>query len=164
MAGRFTTGARLCWPRRLIALLGNLVTRETYANILSQALRYHAAPTPPLLLADGVAGLTHAAVFGPTYRSYAWTAPLGPQPCGGLRPAVSARPERGKRLEPSDPLMQPIQLLLALRALVQVLPRDRDPRLTPRLAQCEQGVHGEVSHGATSSPSQRRSRVCARAN
>ena len=58
--------------------LGDLVTRETYANILSQALRYHTASTPPLLLAEGVAGLTHAAVFGPTYRSYAWTAPLGP--------------------------------------------------------------------------------------
>src|SRR5262249_17195105 len=58
--------------------LGDLVTRETYANILSQALRYHTAPTPPLLLAEGVAGLTHAAVFAPTYRSYAWTAPIGP--------------------------------------------------------------------------------------
>ena len=57
--------------------LGDLVTRETYRSILSEALRYHTAPTPPLLLAEGVVGLTHAAVFGPTYRSYSWTAPLG---------------------------------------------------------------------------------------
>ncbi|TMK70999.1 MAG: FtsX-like permease family protein [Actinobacteria bacterium] len=58
--------------------LGDLITRETYASILSEALRYHTAPTPPLLLAEGVDGLTHADVFGSTYRSYAWTAPLGP--------------------------------------------------------------------------------------
>src|SRR5438105_9440197 len=58
--------------------LGDLVTRETYASILSSSLRYHTAATAPLLLAEGVAGLTAADVFGPTYRSYAWTAPLGP--------------------------------------------------------------------------------------
>ena len=58
--------------------LGDLVTRETYASIISSSLRYHTAATPPLLLAEGVAGLTAADVFGPTYRSYAWTAPLGP--------------------------------------------------------------------------------------
>jgi hypothetical protein len=57
--------------------LGDLVTRETYASILSSSLRYHTAATPPLLLADGVAGLAAAEVFAPTYRSYAWTAPLG---------------------------------------------------------------------------------------
>src|SRR5262249_516176 len=55
-----------------------LVTRQAYANILSQALRSPTAATPPLLLAEGVDGLTRAAVFAPTYRSYAWTAPLGP--------------------------------------------------------------------------------------
>jgi len=58
--------------------LGDLVTRETYASILSSSLRYHTAATPPLLLAGDVAGLTSADVFAPTYRSYAWTAPLAP--------------------------------------------------------------------------------------
>jgi hypothetical protein len=57
--------------------LGDLVTRETYASVLSSALRYHTAATPPFLLAEGVGGLATAEVFAPTYRSYAWTAPLG---------------------------------------------------------------------------------------
>ena len=57
--------------------LGDLITRETYASILSSSLRYHTAATPPLLLAEGVAGLASADVLAPTYRSYAWTAPLG---------------------------------------------------------------------------------------
>src|SRR5262249_7235412 len=37
--------------------LGNLITRETYASVLSSALLYHTAPTPPLLLANGVRDL-----------------------------------------------------------------------------------------------------------
>ncbi|TML72720.1 MAG: ABC transporter permease [Actinobacteria bacterium] len=57
--------------------LGNLITRETYRSVLSSSLRYHTAATPPLLLAEGVRGLARAAVFGPTYRSYVWTVPLG---------------------------------------------------------------------------------------
>ena len=57
--------------------LGDLITRETYKSVLSSALLYHTAATPPLLLAEGIAGLTSAEVFAPTYRSYAWTAPLG---------------------------------------------------------------------------------------
>ncbi len=58
--------------------LGQLVTRETYAGVLSSSLRYHTASTPPLLLAEGVTGLASAPVLAPTYRSYAWTAPLEP--------------------------------------------------------------------------------------
>ena len=58
--------------------LGNLITRETYASILSSALLYHTAATPPLLLAEGVAPLARAPVFVPTYRSYSWAAPLRP--------------------------------------------------------------------------------------
>ena len=57
---------------------GNLITRETYASVLSSALLYHTAPTPPLLLADGVRGLARVGVFVPTYRSYTWAAPLRP--------------------------------------------------------------------------------------
>src|SRR5256886_7521055 len=58
--------------------LGDLVTRETYASVLSSSLLYHTAATPPLLLAEGIAGLASAEVFAPTFRSYAWTSPLGP--------------------------------------------------------------------------------------
>src|SRR6266545_3247738 len=57
---------------------GNLITRETYASVLSSALRYHTAATPPLLLANGVKGLATADVFAPSYRSYTWTAPIDP--------------------------------------------------------------------------------------
>jgi hypothetical protein len=58
--------------------LGALITRETYAGILSSSLRYHTAATPPLLLAEGVEGLATVPDFEPTYRSYTWTLPLAP--------------------------------------------------------------------------------------
>jgi hypothetical protein len=57
---------------------GNLITRETYASVLSSALLYHTAPTPPLFLADGVRALAHVETLVPTYRSYTWAAPLQP--------------------------------------------------------------------------------------
>jgi FtsX-like permease family len=63
--------------------LGDLVTRETYAGVLSSSLRYHTAATPPLLLADGVQRLATVPAFQPTYRSYTWTLPLAP---GRLHP------------------------------------------------------------------------------
>src|SRR5205807_7623351 len=56
--------------------LGELVTRETYAGVLSSSLRYHTAATPPLLLAEGVGRLATVPAFAPTYRSYTWTLPL----------------------------------------------------------------------------------------
>jgi hypothetical protein len=58
--------------------LGDLVTRETYASVLSSALRYHTAATPPVLLAEGVDGLASSEFLAPTYRSYTWTAPIDP--------------------------------------------------------------------------------------
>jgi len=57
---------------------GNLITRETYASVLSSALLYHTAPTPPLFLADGVRALARVETLVPTYRSYTWAAPLRP--------------------------------------------------------------------------------------
>jgi FtsX-like permease family len=63
--------------------LGDLVTRETYAGVLSSSLRYHTAATPPLLLAEGVERLATVPAFEPTYRSYTWTLPLSP---GRLHP------------------------------------------------------------------------------
>ncbi len=59
--------------------LGDLVTRETYAGVLSSSLLYHSAATPPLLLADGVRDLAGVPAFEPTYRSYSWTVPLAPR-------------------------------------------------------------------------------------
>jgi FtsX-like permease family len=58
--------------------LGDLITRETYAGVLSSSLRYHTAATPPLLLAEGVRGLATVPALAPTYRSYSWTLPLAP--------------------------------------------------------------------------------------
>jgi hypothetical protein len=63
--------------------LGDLITRETYAGVLSSSLRYHTAATPPLLLAEGVERLATVPAFEPTYRSYTWTLPLAP---GHLHP------------------------------------------------------------------------------
>jgi ABC-type antimicrobial peptide transport system permease subunit len=57
---------------------GNLISRETYASVLSSALLYHTAPTPPLLLANGVEPLARIETFVPTFRSYTWAAPLRP--------------------------------------------------------------------------------------
>jgi hypothetical protein len=57
---------------------GNLITRETYASVLSSALLYHTAPTPPLFLAEGVRALARVESLVPTYRSYTWAAPLQP--------------------------------------------------------------------------------------
>jgi FtsX-like permease family len=58
--------------------LGDLITRETYASVLSSALRYHTAATPPLLLAEGVEGLAANEFFAPTFRAYSWAAPIDP--------------------------------------------------------------------------------------
>jgi hypothetical protein len=63
--------------------LGDLITRETYASVLSSALRYHTAATPPLLLAEGVEGLASNEFFAPTFRAYSWAAPIDP---GGVHP------------------------------------------------------------------------------
>jgi hypothetical protein len=57
---------------------GTLITRETYASVLSSALLYHTAATPPFLLANGVDGLARVSVFVPNFRSYTWAAPLRP--------------------------------------------------------------------------------------
>jgi hypothetical protein len=57
---------------------GKLISRETYASVLSSALLYHTAATPPFLLANGVDGLARVGTFVPTYRFYTWAAPLHP--------------------------------------------------------------------------------------
>ena len=57
---------------------GKLISRETYASVLSSALLYHTAATPPFLLANGVDGLARVGLFVSTYRFYSWAAPLHP--------------------------------------------------------------------------------------
>ena len=46
----------------------------------------------------------------------------------------------------------------------QMLPGRGVAGLAARLPQAHQGIHGQMRHAATSSPSQRRSRTCARAS
>jgi FtsX-like permease family len=58
--------------------LGDLITRETYASVLSSSLLYHTAATPPLLLAEGVDALASNEFFAPTFRAYSWAAPIDP--------------------------------------------------------------------------------------
>ena len=58
--------------------LGDLITRETYASVLSSALRYHTAATPPLLLAERVEALASNEFFAPTFRACSWAAPIEP--------------------------------------------------------------------------------------
>ena len=83
---------------------------------------------------------------------------LRPDPGAGLGPAVAGGPERGQRLEPRHPLVQPLELGPAGRAGFQMLAGRGVARLGARLAQAQQGLHGQVRHASTSSPSQRRSR------
>jgi hypothetical protein len=48
------------------------------APALQESGRYHRPAPPPLVVAEGVAGLSASPQLERTYRSYAWTWPLGP--------------------------------------------------------------------------------------
>jgi hypothetical protein len=45
----------------------------------AEATRYHTAPAPPFLVAQGVAGLARAAALDGLYRSYVWALPIAPR-------------------------------------------------------------------------------------
>ena len=100
--------------------------------------------------------------------------PTDPAPGGARRsartrrghrgPAIPGRPERRQRLEPGHPLVQPLELGPAGGAALQVLPGRRIARLEPGLAEAQQCFHRQMGHAPTPSPSQRRSRWCARAS
>ena len=89
---------------------------------------------------------------------------LGAVARGHLRPLVAGRTERRQRLEPRGTLVQPLELIPAGSAALQVLPGRRVSRLGAALAQPHQRLECQVCHKATSSPSHRRSRTCARAS
>ena len=60
--------------------------------------------------------------------------------------------------------MQPLQFRAARGTLLQMLSGGHVARLQPWLPQREQRVDRQMIHASTSSPSQRRSLVCARAS
>ena len=66
---------------RLVSALpfGNVLTRETANALIRQALAYHVPPTPPFLLAEGVAPTADLPAMDFQYRSLAWVAPVDPQ-------------------------------------------------------------------------------------
>jgi hypothetical protein len=56
---------------------GSFVDPSAYEPRIAAALAYHQPPQPPLLVAEGVAGLAADEDLADIYRSYAWTVPLG---------------------------------------------------------------------------------------
>ncbi|MGZ4389289.1 MAG: hypothetical protein ACXVZL_07900 [Gaiellaceae bacterium] len=52
-------------------------------SVLTTSLRYHTPPLPPLVLAEGVDGLSRTPVLSTFYRSYAWLVPVAP---GSIHP------------------------------------------------------------------------------
>jgi hypothetical protein len=63
---------------RTATLFGDAVPAETLRQSASVrfAVRYHRPPPPPLVLANGVAGLDRSALLQGSYRSYGWVVPL----------------------------------------------------------------------------------------
>jgi len=57
---------------------GNLLTRESASAIVRAAVAYHAPPSPPFLLAEGVNGAAVLPALDFQYRSYAWAAGVYP--------------------------------------------------------------------------------------
>ena len=55
----------------------NEQSRATLSPSYLDAARYHRPEPPPLVLAEGVAGLASSSMLDAVYRSYAWVAPLG---------------------------------------------------------------------------------------
>jgi hypothetical protein len=59
-----------------VAPVENERSRAALSPQLSDASRYHRPEPPPLVLAEGIAGLTSSPELDNVYRSYAWVAPL----------------------------------------------------------------------------------------
>jgi hypothetical protein len=47
-------------------------------SVLSRAIEYHTPPNPPLVLANGVRGLSQSGELATFFRSYAWFSPIRP--------------------------------------------------------------------------------------
>ena len=52
---------------------------ESLSEHYRRASRYHQPPSPPLYLAEGVAGLAESSILTRTFRSYGWVVPLRPE-------------------------------------------------------------------------------------
>jgi hypothetical protein len=57
---------------------GTLLTRESTSSLVREARAYHAPPSPPFLLAEGVNGAAMLPALAFQYRSYAWAAGIYP--------------------------------------------------------------------------------------
>jgi hypothetical protein len=57
---------------------GTLLTRESTSSLVRSARAYHAPPSPPFLLAEGVNGTAVLPALAFQYRSYAWAAGVYP--------------------------------------------------------------------------------------
>jgi hypothetical protein len=67
---------------------------------------------------------------------------LGPEARRRLGPPIASGPEWGEGLEPRNPLVQPLQLGLAVRALLKMRLGGGSSGLPARLPKAQQGLHG----------------------
>lgn len=58
---------------------GTILTRESTSALVRSAVSYHAPPSPPFLLAEGVTSTANIPALSFQYRSYAWVADLDPK-------------------------------------------------------------------------------------
>ena len=57
----------------------NAISEKALSPLLQKARRYHQAPPPPLVVANGVRGLISSARLRPFYRTYGWVSPINPR-------------------------------------------------------------------------------------
>lgn len=58
---------------------GTILTRESTSALVRSAVSYHAPPSPPFLLAEGVTATAGIPALAFQYRSYAWVTALDPK-------------------------------------------------------------------------------------
>jgi hypothetical protein len=58
---------------------GTILTRESTSALVRSAVSYHAPPSPPFLLAEGVSATADIPALHFQYRSYAWIADVDPR-------------------------------------------------------------------------------------
>jgi hypothetical protein len=74
------------------APFATFIKRATETEAIRQAVAYHAPPQPPMLIAEGVRGLSTTPELASFFRSYAWLLPVGP---GDVHPWAIDRFARG---------------------------------------------------------------------
>ncbi len=60
------------------APFAGFIRRANDTNVIATAVAYHAPPQPPLLIAEGVRGLSQTPELATFFRSYAWMVPVLP--------------------------------------------------------------------------------------